>query len=480
MSKILSNSGIKSQIRVKLTESNNPFMHRLYIKDTVEKIDEKVTIYGRIQTIRDYGKLMFLDLKDETGLVQAVSREKHELSEGDIVKIEGTVKKRPENLQNKNLETGTVEIQIESLEKISKSLVPPIPQDTDGYEIEENLRLKYRYIDLRRERMQKNLRLRHQVASLARQFLNDEDFVEVETPYLSKTTPEGSRDFLVPSRLHPGTFYALTQSPQQYKQMLMLSGFEKYYQFARAFRDEDLRADRQFEHTQIDIEMAYVQREDVMDLIERMYIKIAKKLGKKLLNEKFPVIKYEDAMKKYGADKFDMREGKDQKDPNLLAFAWVVDFPLLEYDKEEKRYTFTHNPFCSPKEEGVKDLMAEKNLDKLSSYQYDLVLNGEEVGGGSIRITDSKIQRQVFKVMGYLPKRIENEFGHLLNAYEYGAPKHGGIAMGLDRFCAILAGESSIREVIAFPMSKSGTTAVMTAPTEANEKALKELKIKLL
>lgn len=454
-------------------------MQRTYIKDTIEKVDQTVTICGRAQTVRDHGKVMFVDLIDETGLLQTVSREKHEVSEGDIVKIEGTVKKRPENLVNKNLETGTIELQIEKLEVTSKSQVPPIPPSGDGLDIDENLRLKYRYLDLRRERMQKNIRLRHKVAQMARQFLNDENFVEIETPYLSKTTPEGSRDFLVPSRLHQGTFYALTQSPQQYKQMLMLSGFEKYYQFARAFRDEDLRADRQFEHTQIDLEMAYVKREDVMDVIERMYTKIAKALGKKLLSDKFPVITYEDAMKKYGADKFDMREGKDKEDKDLLAFAWVVDFPLLEYVKEEKKYTFTHNPFCSPKEEDVENLMAEKNLDKLGSHQYDLVLNGEEVGGGSIRITDSKIQRQVFKVMGYSDERINEEFGHLLNAYEYGAPKHGGIAMGLDRFCAILAGELSIREVLAFPMSKSGTTAVMDAPSKADEKTLKELKIKL-
>nr|HSX19044.1 amino acid--tRNA ligase-related protein [Candidatus Saccharimonadales bacterium] len=291
--------------------------------------------------------------------------------------------------------------------------------------------------------------------------------------------PEGSRDFLVPSRLHAGNFYALTQSPQQYKQLLMLAGFEKYYQFARAFRDEDLRADRQFEHTQIDIEMAFTKREEIMDLIERMYKHIAKQLGKKIQKDPFPVIKYDEAMKKYGADKFDMREGEDKKDKDLLAFSWVVDFPLLEYDKSEKKYTFTHNPFCSPKEEDVKNLMEEKDLDKLGSYQYDLVLNGEEVGGGSIRINDPKIQRQIFKVMGYSEKRIDEEFGHLLKAYEFGAPVHGGIAMGLDRFVAILAGEASIREVIAFPMTGSGTTAVMDAPSAADPKTLKELKLKI-
>jgi aspartyl-tRNA synthetase len=451
-------------------------MRDLLVIETPKQVGKKVSLSGMAKTVRDHGKVLFIDLADETGIVQTVSRSKFDVSELDIVKIEGNVKKRPENLINKNIETGEIEIEIEKLEVISKSKTPPFPTDGEGYDIEENLRLKYRYLDLRRQRMQKNLRLRHQVARLARNFLNDEDFVEIETPYLSKTTPEGSRDFLVPSRLHPGKFYALAQSPQQYKQMLMIAGFEKYYQFARAFRDEDMRADRQYEHTQIDIEMAYVNREDVMDLIERMYKSIAKALGKKILQDPFPVITYTQAMEKYNHDKFDMR--KDKND-DTLAFAWVVDFPLLEYDEKEKRYTFSHNPFCAPKEEGIKDLMESKNLEKISSYQYDLVLNGEEVGGGSIRITDPKVQRQVFKVMGYSEKRIADEFGHLLEAYEYAAPPHGGIAMGLDRFCAMLSGEKSIREVIAFPVSGAGITSVMEAPSVVDPKTLKELKIKV-
>ena len=451
-------------------------MARTLAGECNHKVGQEVEIWGRVNALREHGKLTFVDVLDESGIIQTVSREKLQVSEGDIVKVEGTVKKRPENLVNENLETGTIEIEITKFEVASKSKTPPIPYEGDGYDIEENLRLKYRYLDLRRQRLQKNLRLRHKVASLAREYLDKEGFVEIETPYLSKSTPEGSRDFLVPSRLHLGKFYALAQAPQQYKQLLMLAGFEKYYQFARAFRDEDLRADRQFEHTQIDIEMAYAKREDVMDLVERMYKKIAGELGKKVQQDPFPLYKYADAIKKFKSDKFDLRA--DKKDKNLLAFAWVVDFPLLEYNQEEKRYTFTHNPFCAPKEEGADDLMDSKNLDKIISYQYDLVLNGEEIGGGSIRITDPKIQRQVFKVMGYADKKIEDEFGHLLKAYEFGAPEHGGIALGLDRFCAILAGEESIREVIAFPMSKSGTTAVMDAPSAPDPKALKELKLK--
>lgn len=451
-------------------------MKRTQVLDTLNKVSEKVCLLGRAQTIRDHGKVLFIDLKDQTGLVQMVSREKLDLSTEDVIEVEGTVKKRPENLVNKEIETGTVEIEIKSLKIISHAQTPPIPTEGDGYDIDENLRLRYRYLDLRRERLQKNLKLRHKIVTLARDFLNKEGFLEIETPYLSKDTPEGSRDFLVPSRLQPGHFYALTQSPQQYKQMLMIANFEKYYQFARCFRDEDLRADRQFEHTQIDIEMAYVKEKDVMDLVENMMKYIAKNVGKKVQSDPFPIFTFKEAMKKFGADKFDLR---DKKDKDTLAFAWVVDFPLLEWDKETKNFTFSHNPFCSPKEDAIDDLMVAKNLDKLVSKQYDIVLNGMEVGGGSIRISDPKIQRQVFKVMGNDKKQIEENFGQFLSAFEYGAPPHGGIAIGFDRLCALLSGEESIREVIAFPVSGSGQTSVMNAPAQVPQKVLDELKIQL-
>lgn len=455
-------------------------MRNLLISQTIKNIGKKVTLYGRVQTVRDHSKLLFIDLADETGILQTISREAFDVTEGDIIKVEGTVKKRPANLVNQKILTGEIEFEISKLEIISKTQTPPIPTTGDGYDINEDLRLKYRYLDLRRPRLQRNLRARHKVATLARDFLNREKFVEIETPYLSKTTPEGSRDFLVPSRLHPGKFYALAQSPQQYKQLLMLAGFEKYYQFARAFRDEDMRADRQYEHTQIDIEMAYVTRENVMDLVERMYKLIAKTLGKKIQNDPFPIFSYQQALKKFSTDKFDLRKSPPAggKNEDVLAFAWVIDFPLLEYNQKEKRYTFSHNPFCAPKETDIDDLMKAKNLDKLESYQYDLVLNGEEVGGGSIRITNPAIQKQVFKVMGFSDKRIDGEFGHLLNAYNYGAPPHGGIALGLDRFCAILSGEKSIREVIAFPVSGAAVTSVMDAPSPPDKKTLKELNLK--
>src|SRR3990167_3068958 len=323
-------------------------MDRTLVKDSTKLIDKKVRLLGRIQTIRDHGKITFVDLADETGSIQCVLKEKIDLLEGDIAEIEGTIKKRPKELVNNNLETGTVEVAVENAKIISKSKPVPIPTDGDGYDIEEALRLRYRFLDLRRPRLQKNLRLRNSAAILAREYLNKEGFVDIETPYLSKTTPEGARDFLVPSRLHLGKFYALTQAPQQYKQLLMIAGFEKYFQFARAFRDEDLRADRQFEHTQIDIEAAYVKREDISKVVEGLATHVAEAMGKKIFKKPFPVFTYRQAMEKFKQDKFDMREKKDEE---TLAFAWVVDFPLLEYDEKEKRYTFSHNPFTAPKEE---------------------------------------------------------------------------------------------------------------------------------
>src|SRR3989344_1100092 len=422
-------------------------MDRTLAKDCTNVVGKKARLLGRIHTIRDHGKITFVDLADETGQIQCVLKEKIDLLEGDIAEIEGTVKKRPKDLVNNNLETGTVEVAVEKAKVISKAKPASIPTDGDGYDIEEALRLRYRFLDLRRQRLQKNLRLRNKAAILTREYLNKEGFVEVETPYLSKTTPEGARDFLVPSRLQSGKFYALAQAPQQYKQLLMLSGFEKYFQFARVFRDEDLRADRQFEHTQIDIEAAYVKREDILAVVEGLTTHVAEAMGKKIYKKPFPIFTYKEAIEKFKQDKFDMRA---KKDTDTLAFAWVVDFPLLSYDQKEKRYTFSHNPFTAPKEEFIDDLIKLKNLDEIESYQYDLVLNGEEIGSGSIRITDPKIQRQVFAAMGYSGTKIDSDFGHLLEAYEYGAPTHGGIALGFDRLCAVLAGESSIREIMPF------------------------------
>jgi len=303
------------------------------------------------------------------------------------------------------------------------------------------------------------------------------DFCEIETPLLTKSTPEGSRDFLVPSRLSPGKFYALPQSPQQYKQLLMVAGFERYFQIARCMRDEDLRADRGFEHTQIDMEMSFVQREDVMAVVEGMFIEVFEKLGANIKQKPFPVITYQDAMKKYGADKFDMRT-EEEKKAKVMAFSWVVDFPFFEKDSEGK-WTFTHNPFSDPKPEH-KEKFLKGEVESILTTQYDLVCNGFEVGGGSIRSHDPKILEKVFEVMGYHKEEIWEKFGHMLTAFTYGAPPHGGIAPGIERLLMVLTGEKYLREVQAFPQTAKGRTSIMEAPTEVSEKQLAELGIRTI
>lgn len=457
-------------------------MIRDFIETLVNKEGKDVTLFGFVDSRRDHGKIIFLDLRDSSGLVQVVATPKQEaayktaekLGGEDVVKIVGQVNSRPKENINPELPTGKVEILAKEVEIISKADPLPIPLDESGYDIEEAARFKNRYIDLRRKRLQINLKLRHKITKLIREFLDKQGFTEIETPYLSQSTPEGSRDFLVPSRLQKGEFYALTQSPQQYKQLLMIAGFERYYQIARAFRDEDLRADRQFEHTQIDIEMAFVDREDIMKLVEEMINFVVEGCGKKANKKPFPVITFKEAKEKYDTDKPNLAKGK-----NDLAFLWVKDFPLFE-KTDDGGYTFSHNPFASPKSEDIENLKKKKNLEQLQSLQYDLVCNGEEIGGGSIRITDPEIQRQALQIMGYSDNEIDKEFGHLLNAYKYGAPVHGGIALGLDRLVAMLAGEENIREVIAFPVTSSGQTSVMDAPSKVSATALEELGLKVV
>jgi len=459
-------------------------MKRVLIAKTTEKASQEVKIAGWVQARRDHGKIIFLDIRDSSGLVQAVATPKEEepykvansLGAEDVVEVVAQVKERPAANINPDIASGKVELLIKSITLVNKAKELPFPIDTVGTEIDETLRLKYRYLDLRRERLQKNLKSRHQIATAVREFLNKEGFVEIETPYLTKTTPEGARDFVVPSRLQKGKFYALAQAPQQYKQLLMISGIERYYQLARAFRDEDLRADRQMEHTQIDIEMAFVEAEDILNLVEEMLIFVAGKLDKKITEKPFPRFTHAEAVKQFGADKFDLR--KKGAAAEELGFAFVTDFPLFEWEESEKRWTFSHNPFTAPKPEEVERLTQEKDIEKIGSLQYDIVCNGFELGSGSIRITDPDLQRKVLSIMGYSEKKIEDDFGHLLAAYEYGAPTHGGIALGLDRLSAVFNGETSIREVTAFPVSSSGETSVMEAPSELAEKQLKELGLK--
>lgn len=443
--------------------------------DAGKKVGEKVVLFGWVNTIRDHGKVAFYDVRDVSGVVQTVTREGFDVTAEDVVKVTGVVKERLEKLINPNLETGKVEVEIESLEILSKAREMPFPVDSDGLDIEEALRLKYRYLDLRRPRLAKNIRLRHKMISAMRQFLTDRDFVEIETPILTKATPEGARDFLVPSRLQKGKFYALPQSPQQYKQLLMVAGFERYFQIARCFRDEDPRADRAYgEFTQLDIEMSFVEQEDILKLTEELFKEIIEKVfGKKVLEYPFPRITHKEAMEKYGADKFDLRK---EKDPNVLAFAFVVDFPLFEKTPEQP-VSPGHHPFTAPRAEDIK--LLDSDPMKVRSLQHDLVCNGLEVGGGSIRITDAEIQRKIFRILGYKDAEIEEKFSHLLSAFSYGVPPHGGIAPGIERLLMVALSEENTREVTAFPMTSSGQAAVMDAPSVVDEKTLKELGLKL-
>lgn len=440
---------------------------------------------GWVSVRRDHGKLIFIDLRDASGVLQLVFRpddyelyaEAEKLRPEWVIAVEGEVRARPKGMENPELETGKIEMQVERLEVIAEAKTPPFPLDTDGLDIDEELRLKYRYLDLRRARLQRNLRLRHMVTGIVRQYLSGNGFVEIETPLLSKTSPEGARDFLVPSRIYPGNFYALPQSPQQYKQLLMIAGFERYFQIARCPRDEDSRGDRQPEHTQIDMEMSFVTEQDVRNMTEGMMIQIAETCGKKILKKPFPVYTHEEAMAQFGADKFDLRG--DDKDPNMMAFAWVVDFPLFEWDEQEKRYTFAHNPFSAPKPEHVERLLRGENLGSLRAQQYDLVCNGYELASGGVRISNPAVQRKVFEIMGLAPEEVEERFGHLIRAYEFGAPPHAGIAPGLDRLMMILTNEQNISEVMAFPKTGNARDPMMGSPSPASDKQLKELHLKI-
>ncbi|RMD52332.1 aspartate--tRNA ligase, partial [Candidatus Parcubacteria bacterium] len=365
---------------------------------------------------------------------------------------------------NDKLITGTVELLAKKIVILNTAKTPPFEIDKDTSGINEEVRLKYRYLDLRSERMAYNIRHRHAVFQEMRKFLNDLDFVEIETPALTKGTPEGAREFLVPARLHPGKFYVLPQAPQQFKQLLMTAGFEKYYQMAKCYRDEDQRGDRQPEFTQMDMEMSFVEEDDVMDVIEKMMVAVVEKLypQKKIAAKPFPRISYKEAMDKYGIDRPDLRS--DKNNPDELAFCWVVDFPMFEKD-DNGAWTFTHNPFSAPKQEFYDDLMAGRNIGDIVAAQYDLVLNGFEIGGGSIRNHKPEALRAVLQILGMNDEQIDSQFGHMLEAFSYGAPPHGGLALGMDRILAILQNEPNIREVIAFPKDGNARDLMMRAPS---------------
>ncbi|MGH7233575.1 MAG: aspartate--tRNA ligase [Nitrospiraceae bacterium] len=566
---------------------------------------QAVVLNGWVQRRRDHGSVIFIDLRDRYGLTQIVFNAEtapkvHEpaqkLRSEDVIAVSGTVSLRPDGSANPNLATGEIEVMAQALEMLNEARTPPFLIEDDG-DVTDTLRLKFRYLDLRRPKMQRLLGLRHQVAQLVRSFLNDQGFLEVETPMLTKSTPEGARDYLVPSRVNPGTFFALPQSPQLFKQILMISGVDRYYQIARCFRDEDLRFDRQPEFTQIDLEMSFVDREQVMAVMERMISSVFRDAGGIELDTPFPRMTYAEAVGRYGSDKPDLRFGMPLHDlrdfaaktefkvfretlakggmvkaivvkggatiarsridalgetaktfgakglawvkivgdgqlesviakfldsrallaavpgaavGDLLLFVadqpnvvhdvlgrlrlllgeelglidktawkplWVIDFPLLDYDAEAKRYIFMHNPFAAPMDDDIALLDAEPL--KARAKAYDMVLNGNEVGGGSIRNHRREIQLKILDLLGINAQQAEEKFGFLLEALEYGAPPHGGIAFGLDRLIMLLGGADSIRDVIAFPKTQKAQCLMTEAPSPVSSDQLKELRIKV-
>ncbi|MGB9591082.1 MAG: aspartate--tRNA ligase [Candidatus Kryptoniota bacterium] len=576
----------------------------------VKDVGKSVKLAGWVHRRRDHGGVTFIDLRDRFGLTQIVlnpeiSPEAHQLAEAIrmewVIQVEGTVKRRPEGAENPNLPTGEVEIEVHNLNVLNPAKTPPFLINKDE-EADENTRLKYRYLDLRREKMRRNIELRHRVVKFIRDYLDQRGFLEIETPILFKTTPEGARDYLVPSRVHPGEFYALPQSPQQLKQLLMVAGIERYFQIARCFRDEDQRGDRQPEFTQLDLEMSFVEREDVMSLIEDLFTKMVAEVvpEKRILTTPFPRLKYQEAMDRFGKDNPDIRFGMElvnisdlagesgfsvfdqviqnagsvrginakglgdytrkqideltefvkqfgakglayiaytsegeirstfakflspqlqqaifermhaekgdlllfvadkvevvyealgrlrvylaEKlnllDPNVLAFCWVIDFPYVVWNEEEKRWDPSHHLFTSPMPEDIP--LLDIDPGKARGQQYDLVLNNYEIGGGSIRIHDRQLQEKVFKLIGLDPDVARERFGHMLEAFEYGTPPHGGIAPGIDRICMILAGEPNIREVIAFPKNQAARDVMADAPSPVEEKQLEELHIRVV
>ncbi|HEC2206216.1 TPA: aspartate--tRNA ligase [Staphylococcus delphini] len=575
---------------------------------TEELLGQEITLKGWVHNRRDLGGLIFVDVRDREGYVQVVfnpdfSKEALEVAERIrseyVVEITGTVTKRDDETINPKIKTGQVEVQAKSIEIINQSETPPFSINEENLKVDENIRLKYRYLDLRREKLAQTFKMRHQITRSIRQFLDGDGFYDVETPVLTKSTPEGARDYLVPSRVHDGEFYALPQSPQLFKQLLMISGFDKYYQIVKCFRDEDLRADRQPEFTQIDIEMSFVEQEDVMQLGEAMVKNVLADVKGIEMTDAFPRMTYAEAMSRYGTDKPDTRFGMelldvselgqmmdfkvfkgavesggqvkalvvenaapdytrkeidgltefvniygakglawvkvvedglngpiarffeedhvvklqaltgakagdlvlfvaDSKDvvaqslgalrnklgkerglidPEQYNFLWVTDWPLLEYDEEARRYVAAHHPFTSPKVEDI-DLL-ETAPEQAQAQAYDIVLNGFELGGGSIRIHDGALQQRMFKALGFSDEAAQEQFGFLLDAFKYGAPPHGGIALGLDRFVMILSGRTNLRDTIAFPKTASATDLMTDAPSPVSERQLDELSLRI-
>ncbi len=457
--------------------------NRIYIKDLKDNVGKEVTIAGWVDVRRDQGKMVFFDMRDMTGKIQCVTLTIHpealekakEIRSEWVLEVKGLVNER----KDKNAEKGGgVEIEVTDIVVLNKAETSPFQINESTAGINEDLRMKYKYLDLRTERMQKNIRMRDKIISFFRKYMHDNDFIEIETPILMKGTPEGSREYVVPSRLFNGQFYVLPQSPQQFKQLCMVAGFEKYFQVARCMRDEDTRGDRQPEFTQLDFEMSFITQEEVLEYTEKMFIELIKNVypDKKISQIPFPRISYAESIKKYGSDKPDMRINKD--DPNELAFAWILDFPMFE-KTDDGELQAVHHPFCSIKEEDKEKFLKGEDLFSIRANAYDLVLNGYELSSGSIRIHEREIQKQVFRLLNISEEEQQKKFGHMLEAFTYGAPPHGGFAPGIDRIVMILQNEPNIREVIAFPKTGEGRDLMMGSPAPITEKQLKELGIKL-
>ena len=460
-------------------------MNRDWIIDTPNNVGNTVKIKGWVQSRRDHGKLIFIDVRDRSGVMQAVFwggnaelfEQATNLRSEFVVCLTGKIQARGEKQVNPDLPTGTVELAVEQLEILNESETP-VFQIEKASETNEEMRMQYRYLDMRSERMRNNIEKRHQIAKLIRDDLDSKKFWEIETPYLTKGTPEGAREFIVPARLNPGKFFVLPQSPQQFKQLLMVGGVERYFQIARCFRDEDTRGDRQAEFTQVDMEMSFIEQEDMLQLNEELLMKIVKTFypEKRIQQVPFPRISYAEAMEKYGKDNPDIRE--DKNDKNLLAFCWIIDFPMFE-KTEKGGWTFTHNPFSAVIPEHHQWLSDKKNIDQITAAQYDIVLNGYEIGGGSIRNHRPEDLKSVLEIMGFSSEKIESDFGHMIKAFKFGAPPHGGIAWGLERLVMILQNEPSIRDVMAFPKTGDSRDILMDAPSVLSDKAIKEAGIKL-
>ncbi len=442
-------------------------------------VGQSVTLCGWLHRRRDHGGLSFIDLRDRSGLAQVVfnakvNAELHQqakaLGPEYVVQITGTVRPRPKGTENPKLPSGMVEIGATSLTVLNAATPPPFEID-DQLEVSEDVRMQWRYLDLRRPANQHKLMLRHRMIYRMRQLLHDQGFLEIETPMLTKSTPEGARDYLVPSRVNPGRFFALPQSPQLFKQLLMVAGMERYFQVARCFRDEDLRADRQPEFTQLDLEMSFVDEEDIFAVIERVVQGVFEQEVGVQLTVPFPRITHAEAKARYQSDKPDLRTPE-----HPWAFCWVTEFPLFAWDADAKRWNAEHHPFTAPHSDDLA--LVESEPGKVRSRAYDLVLNGMELGSGSIRIHDAATQRSVFRTLGLSDETVQERFGFLLQAFAYGAPPHGGFAIGLDRLTALATGSESIRDVIAFPKTAKAVCPLTGAPSTVSEQQLKELHLR--